>query len=258
MHKTLVADELPKGVLLFDPGMAPTDSDDESGSCFRPSNMPLDPAEAQGWLQQSLAFGEQFKDARDIAYFMSGTIDDHYTGTTKDIESELARRERGETSAEDKATLFKAQTTLLLAWNLEERLQDMMEMNSSVQQGWDKIGETLGLDEEEGQELPVVDVFAAKEPDELAEYSRAWRTVLGAMVPLTAEGDIFFTSNSAVIDDLQEFFDLEPATFEEAGLTEQSGKLCRMTAPIKKILKVVGDVPDWMSVERTIFCFLPE
>ena len=162
LHRELGPAGLPAGIVFFNPGLV-----HEGEGFFKPTDLPLDAARAKRVLADLAGFGEQFRKPSDLAYFAAQGMDDHYTGTSKDMRSEfadLARLEQtdfesgGAAPAEPEidaaALLQRSQTALLLAWTLEERVLEMSNLQNGLDRDWNSLTASLGEGDEDG-EIPV-------------------------------------------------------------------------------------------------------
>ena len=179
MHERLAAGPLPAGVTLFDPGL----SDKESH--LRPESLPLDEKAARGYVHSSLAFGEQFKDPRDLSRYLSGAGDDFYSGTTQSIHTELSRRERGVAPQSDgRDDMIRAQSLLLLAWEFEERALELGDMDSGL--AAQAVALQSSLSDEDDEEL--VNVMELSHPSEMRLPLR-WIAILYGRIQADLAGN---------------------------------------------------------------------
>ncbi len=204
LHRELVPD-LPDSVITVNPGLAGIDPQN-----YTPPDLPLDSRAAKAYLAESVAYGESFATARDMAAVL------RQGGSPLDPESGGAIRsglvgdeERARKEAERKAaqTRMHAQAALLFAWALEDRLIDFSRLDAVVDAGMDKLRKTLGLDEDDLDDEESAALASAMAPDSgdeaRLELIRSWRTVLRAMSVLVPEAR-FLTTERAVRDDLAE------------------------------------------------------
>jgi len=249
LHHELALSGLPEGVLTVDPGLgAPT-----PGS-FTPQDLPLDVRAAKGYLAESVAFGEQFASARDMAAVLrqgGSPLDPEGAGSIRAGLLDGEERARQEAARRAGQIRLHAQAALLFAWASEERFMDLSRLDAVVDEGMDRLRRSLGLDEEEpdDEESAALSAAMAAAPGDEARAGlvRSWRTVLRAMCVLAPEAD-FFTAEQAVLDDLRE----EGALFApcpEAGIP---GASCAVV-PRAWLWKGAGDGPRPEGTVR-VFC----
>jgi len=210
MHPDLTDLDLPGQVLFFDPGFT-QETDPEK--YFRPGNLPLDPKTAQRYYRDFLDFGTRFKDPTEMAYFAAGNLHDFYRDTGMSIRSDLREAMAGGKKADDLAdVLTKAQVTLILAYALEERVKELLNLESGISEAWDKFEDSLGLDEESVEMQGEQFYFAGKTmglpPGVMQEFGLPWKQVLEAML-------VFLPKNAGLVTTGSEI----RAALEDSGLS---------------------------------------
>lgn len=221
---------LPGGVRFLDPGLA------KPGSPLHrmPESAPFDRGLARAILADTLRFGESVSSPRDIA--AHGLLQQAEALSPESGRLVLAEVERtlagaGGAAAAQADPLLEArrqaQTLLLLAWSLEERILDLRGIDADLRESWERLGESVNPAEAadlephaaesadeglvDGEALAVGSVLAGMAlPDEYAD-SAPWRRVLEAFAAL-APGSDLVTADEAVISALR-----------EAGLPERGG-----------------------------------
>lgn len=216
---------LPKGVRFLDPGLARPDSPDH----VLPEGAPFDRRLAKAILADTMRFGESVSNPRDIA--VHGLLQQAQTLAPEsgrlvqaDVERSMAMA-GGQPSAGADPLLEarrQAQTLLLLAWNLEERMLDLRAIDAGLRESWARLGESVHSGEEGqsgAEDEPEADTEAMAVgtmlsgltlPDAYGE-ALPWRRLLEAFAVL-APGQDLVTADAFIV-----------ATLREAGLPETEG-----------------------------------
>lgn len=149
MHPELWSGDDLEGLTFFDPGL----TDEPDPHAFRPEELPLDPETAQALINDSVKFGEQFKDPGEMAYFGAVTADDFYEGSSMSIQAQLSRQfddgQGSKQAREAREARSKAQFVLLLAWFFEERILELAGLEGGIRDGWEAMDRSIGVDEED-------------------------------------------------------------------------------------------------------------
>jgi hypothetical protein len=221
---------LPEGVRFLDPGLARPDSPDHA----LPQDAPFDRRLAKAILADTLRFGESVANPRDIA--VHGLLQQAQALAPESGRLVLAEVERsmagagGQPGAPAEPLLEarrQAQTLLLLAWNLEERMLDLRRIGLDLRDSWARLGESVTPAEEAdaaaapGQPgpTPVSDAEDGQEADSDAlavgtllsgmslpdAYGEAlpWRRILEAFAVL-APGRPLVTADACIAQALRE------------------------------------------------------
>lgn len=221
MHLEFASGNVPAEVCFLDPGLA-TRAD---GRFVRPSGLPLEPGSARAFVEESLRFGEQFPNIKDMSYYIAGKLENYYDQTSMAIRSELHARLEGVSRENDSASKLRAQSLLLLAYSLEQRVLEAGACQEGVRKGQAKLVTALGFNEEDLEELREMGVQDEMETfQEPAPLASAWRNVLEAMLVTTDCAD-YYTDDPQVLVDL-----------EEQGLTGTGDCCGLLKAPAWKIL----------------------
>ncbi len=221
MHPELSSFPPVDGGLFFDPGY----SDESQGPSFRPEGLPIEPRTARKIIQDCMSFGEQFKDPHQIAYFGAQGIDDHYSGTSLSIQSELMDRLKHSTSddEDDSAERSKAQFQLLLAWFYEQRLIELKGLESGVKSSWEKFGQSLGVDSEDDREQGAVNLgktIANLNVPGTEDMALPWKPVLAALVPFLPDDAVLLVSSLDAVESWREDGLEFQAAADDSGLPE--------------------------------------
>jgi hypothetical protein len=158
MHPELFHAKSIPGIMFFDPGLQAETSENS----FRPEELPMDSKTAKSLIQDSISFGEQFKDPGEMSYFGAMTTDEFYEGSSMSIQAQLTQRfndgQGGKVEREKKEAISKAQFILLLGWFFEEHLIELQGVEKGVKKSWESIDTTLGVAEEDRIEERVLDL----------------------------------------------------------------------------------------------------
>lgn len=162
LHPELWSGAPVKGLQFLDPGLAAEPF--ENG--FRPDDLPLDHKTAAALINDSINFGQQFKDPAEMAWFGAQTADDFYEGSSMSIQAQLMRQfSDGQGAGEErelKEARARAQFILLLAWFLEERILELDGLERGVKDRWKAMDTTMGMDDEDRLENGVVTLGTAE------------------------------------------------------------------------------------------------
>ncbi|EMG38866.1 hypothetical protein PCS_00502 [Desulfocurvibacter africanus PCS] len=200
MHLEFASAETPPEVCFLDPGFA----EQTDGRSVRPTGLPMDERSAKAFVQESLRFGEQFPNIKDLSYHAVGKQENCFDHTSMAIRSELRARIEGVSTENDFASKARAQSLLLLAYSLEQRVLEVDACQEGVQSGHDKLAMALGFSEDDFEEMREMGLQDALEiPQEPAPLSSTWRNVFEAMLLLTGCAD-YYTDDPQVLADLEE------------------------------------------------------
>ncbi|WP_462324362.1 hypothetical protein [Desulfoplanes sp.] len=147
MHPELVADVFPASIRFMDPGHVGPGSDPQ-GRYFRSENLVYQDRIASKFLEDSLAFGNQFKNVSDAAYFQAGKMDDFFSGSMQEIKSEILSPKKDD-SGEEKKKLADAQLLLLLGFHLEEQMLGLGALQNKIDTSVRDFEKNLGMSDED-------------------------------------------------------------------------------------------------------------
>ena len=157
MHPALLSgperQALPEGVRFLDPGLAPADSPDH----VLPASAPFDRRLAKAILADTMRFGESVSNPRDIAvHGLLQQVQALAPESGRLVQEEVERSMTGAGGHKDAApdpqleARRQAQTLLLLAWNLEERILDLRQIEVGLRDSWARLGQSVTPVEEAG------------------------------------------------------------------------------------------------------------
>lgn len=216
LHSSLAPQGLPEDLLFMFPGL-----DASPDGCFTPEGLPFSPREARQILTEMLALGLGFDSYGDLKLMAGqGWLESEEKRKEK-LRGENAALEEfaksgsvasgnewtraasaGDLSGTSQAEQFmNAQKALLLAWEHEESIVSMRELESKIAEGESRLLGSLG---DGTQKVAPVQNFPPARP----EYS--WRIVLDAMSAFLPNGATLFTAFGPMIDDLRSQGMLEP------------------------------------------------
>ncbi len=210
MHSYLFPENLVEGVRFFDPGML----DEPDESVFRPEGLPMDKETATALINDSIRFGEQFKNPGEMAYFGVQTSDDFYEGSSYSIQSQLARQfDDGQGSKQErerKEAVSRAQFILILAWFFEEKMLELQGLEQGVKDIWQAMDQGLGVSEEDRLESRVVDMGSVEShtggASDGREMQLPWQRIVEALPAFIDEDTVLVCVDSeifAVWEDLE-------------------------------------------------------
>lgn len=226
LHPDLLSDSerqaLPVGVRFLDPGLARPDSQDH----VLPENAPFDRRLAKAILADTMRFGESVGNPRDIA--VHGLLQQVQALAPESGRLVLTEVERTMSGAGEMTGALadpllearrQAQTLLLLAWNLEERILDLRQIDQGLRDSWARLGESVAPAEEAEQAALSADDGESPEADGEALAMGAmlsglglpesdgealpWRRILEAFAVL-APGQTLLTADALVAHSLRE------------------------------------------------------
>lgn len=228
LHPDLLPDPerqaLPEGVRFLDPGLARPDSP----AHVLPPAAPFDRRLAKAILADTLRFGESVADPRDIA--VHGLMQQAQILSPESGRLVLSEVERSISGAEGQSgpaadpeleARRQAQTLLLLAWNLEERMLDLRQIDAGLRDSWTRLGQSVGSAEEaapagpsgaeeaedgeeaDGDALAVGAMLSGLGLPEAYAEALPWRRILEAFAVL-APGEPLLTADAAIASALRE------------------------------------------------------
>jgi len=206
MHLELAGPMLPADVRFLDPGLAAQGHE----RLFRPEALPLEPQMAKSFVEESLRFGEQFKDTKEIGYFIAGRLENYFDQTSMALSAELRSRMKATAQPNQPANSVplaakaKAQGLLLLAFSMEEHFLEVDSLMQGARSGQVELTERLGFTDDDLKELREFglqgEAASQREPAPLAP---SWRNILEAMLLLT-DSRAYYTDDPQVLSDLEE------------------------------------------------------
>ncbi len=217
------------GLNFLDPGL---EKDLDQDARFRPKGLPLDPASAQRWLEQTLDFAGQFN-PRELAFFNAGKMEDFYSNTSMAVQSELLGLARGAVPVrEESARRLQAQMILLLAWAMERNRLEINGIGRDISETWKKFEHNLGLEPEDRGRVGHAPDIKVRNSFSLTENELPWRIMLEAFLCLVPEDVVLFVDEPVIyetwLDYGLDFSSLEReewARFHPQWSTELSGSL---------------------------------
>lgn len=256
LHPALAPAGLPEDLLFVCPGL---------GSCpenaFVPANLPFCSREALAVLSELLALGTEFSQNGDLKLMAGQGWLEREEKRKLDLRAENAAlkdfaegnrwtRTPAGLSDVSQAEQFKnAQKALLLAWEHEEGVLAMRELELQINAGEERLKASLG--DGSGQN--------ALEAPGLAQPEYSWRIILDAFGAFLPEGAALFTAYPPMIDDLRGLGILEPLPGNLAGNipawpAELTASLLAAELPLWRILgyaALPGDRP-WLEAVCTL------
>lgn len=209
MHPELWSGDDLEGLTFFDPGL----TDEPDPHAFRPDDLPLDPGTARSLIDDSVRFGEQFKDPGEMAYFGAVTADDFYEGSSMSIQAQLSRQfddgQGAKQAREAREARSKAQFVLLLAWFFEERILELAGLEGGVRDGWEAMDRSMGVDEEDRlgeRETALSDVLShTGGVSDGQEVRLPWQRVVESLPEFLPEGAELVCADPEIFEVWEEF-----------------------------------------------------
>ncbi|WP_290924902.1 hypothetical protein [Halodesulfovibrio sp.] len=234
-----LASELPEGVLFCSPGLR-----EATGSSFFVSpDLPMSQADARGQLHELLQYGQSFRSARD----MSGDVlaeKNAKKQASKPLSDEFADldafAETGEFTAVPKEeevvdvqlqARVAAQKTLLLAWDMEQRVAELADLKNKFTESTANLDTILGISDDDYEELPGIEAKAALNGDVEEDLGVPWRAVAGAILEFAPENARFFAVKKELVDvvtEIGEDITPESITLDEYGFSVPAGSSVKL------------------------------
>jgi len=271
LHPDLLSDSerqaLPDGVRFLDPGLARPDSPDHA----LPESAPFDRRLAKAILADTMRFGESVANPRDIAvHGLLQQVQALAPESGRLVQAEVERSmagaagQSGASADPQLEARRQAQTLLLLAWNLEERMLDLRQIDAGLRESWARLGQSVASPEEadEADEAGAASQSAAAEGEEADSDALAvgktlsglglpepdaealpWRRILEAFAVLapgealvTADADIASALREAEVPEARDAF--EAPAWRLSGLDRCPAARPWLDVPVR--LKIVG------------------
>ncbi len=204
LHRSLAPAGLPESVAFLHPGLPGLDFWPRD---FHPANYPLSPQAARACLDDLLTLGENMAQAGHEG--LTPESGPRRADAMSPLEREALARFAGpdaptEGSGERDAALRAAQATLLLAWDLEEKLLEIRGLEEKVAQSWAELNTQL-----HGEEAAAIQTLGATQ-------APPWQAVLAAMAAFLPEGSVLVSAHEDLRRQLQEDGLLRPLPQELA------------------------------------------
>ncbi len=245
MHSQFLKCEIPSWVYFLDPGLSEKKN---SNKYWRPDSLPLDTKTAQKYIEESLLFGRQFQDPREISYLGGQSFEDFFSDTSMAIRSEI--RHFGTSSDQDKMEqsgdqFVKAQMALLLAWYTEENVIGYQEIEQGLQGKWNDFWDALGILKEDLDSLSLSSSFLTK--SQIQEFSfYSWQKLMPWFLCFLREEAVLFFLDPEIYQTMVEHgvtFDRDSSceSHQENGLNDlwsaqaYGWKLCLQSSPSKTL-----------------------
>ncbi len=196
LHRELAPAHVPSGVLFMHPGLPGSMRADQ----WRPASYPMSASEAKSVLAELLALGQSVALADNPGLWAAAP---QPSGRALPPEEEAALlRFTVARDAREQGLPLAAQQTLLLTWDLEERLLELEALRRQVTEAGKALAASLGDDDE-----PENDFFL---PLDTGVDEPAWQTTLAAMAAFLPPEAILVTAHARMRQDLTEAGLLSP------------------------------------------------
>ncbi|NCC24860.1 MAG: hypothetical protein EOM25_06640 [Deltaproteobacteria bacterium] len=193
MHPELASIEVPDGVYLLDPGLAPK----EDPRYWRPTGLPMDGRTLERFRDEALNFGLQVRRPADMAYFAARGEENFFSGSSLHLRSELAELDRGrESKSIDPVQVAQAEAAL--AFFLELDHVQLRAADKDIGTGWDRIESALGLDEEDAGEVRRPDLSVTE------TFLPPWERLLPVYARLISDGTVLYCPSAEVLAGMKE------------------------------------------------------
>ncbi len=204
MHSRVLNCELPPWVYFLDPGLS---EKNHSHKYWRPESLPLDPKTAQKYIDDSLLFGRQFQNPRELSYLGGSSFEDFFLGTSMAIKSEI--RSSGKSSSQEKidksrSLSIQAQMSLLLAWYTEKNIIEYQEIEQGLQGKWDNFRDSLGIIKEDLDPLSLTSSFL-NEGDIKEFKSYSWQRIIPWFLCFLPEEAALFIIDQEIYQSMNEY-----------------------------------------------------
>lgn len=209
LRKERVSRPLPDGILFLDPGLPSTADAPEN---FTPGNYPFSRREAARVLEELLAVGEALKLAspQNAAAARRDFSPAALAPGEAFALDRFARRESA--TPEAPSPLLAAQKVLLLAWDLESRLMEILALRDEVTRAAIPLAKAL----REPPEDEIGGAASALLPEMPEAAEPDWRLTLSAMAAFLPEKAVLVTAHEGMRTALLEMGMLLPLTEDAA------------------------------------------
>lgn len=267
LHPALAPRGLPAGLLF----LCPWDGTGRPPGAFTPEGLPFTGREARAVLEELLAMGASFGKGGDLKLMAGQGWLEREEQRKEKLRAEQddlkkfaesgeapggnkwsrAAAQEGLSDASQSEQWKNAQKALLLAWEHEECLIAMRELEGKIADGEGRLSAALG---EPGKAAAGPGAL----PPERPEYS--WRIVLDAMSAFLPDDAAIFTAYGPMIDELRGLGLLEPLPGNmvedfPSWPEELVASLLTASLPLWRILgysALPGDRP-WLGAVRALF-----
>lgn len=267
MHSSLAPQGLPDDVLFICPGLGVG----VPPRAFTPEGLPFTGREAQAVLAELLTLGAEFSAGGDLKLAAGQGWLEREEARKEDLRAEKAALENfvqsggndhkgnewtraasaGALSPASQADQFKnSQKALLLAWEHEDNIIAMRELEIKIAEGEERLASVLS---EGNVDTAKTDFLPPARP----EYS--WRLVLDAMSAFLPEEAAIFTAYGPMIEDLRAQGVLEPIPGNIVNALshwpdELVSSLLAAELPTWRLLGYAALPPDrpWLSATRLV------
>lgn len=272
MHPQLLPQSLPGEVCRFDPGLAgglAAATEKQDVKPFLPDGLPLQPAQAAAWLREIVQYGMQFDSPGQLAATTAASsaalgqsIGGMRSDELEDISSFKARggeqeqKPEKDLQAQERA---KAQCTLLLAWNLEERNLELSDLSKGLASHYERFGKALGLEDDGGE---AEDELNSPVPLDDQASSLPRLQVVGAMLAFLPPESCLYTEDDRLYQEWRErgveFSPAQPESLPFRCDVREAGSLVTASAPGWKLagLSRPTQHAPWLDREYSAVCFL--
>lgn len=263
MHPDLLPESwrarLPEAVRFLDPGLGKPGSPNH----LRPADAPFDQRTAKALLADTLRFGENMPNPRDIAaqalLEQSGALSPESSrAVLSEVEQSLGLSLPSQPQAQEPAEEARkqAQMLLLLAWNLEERLLELHGIESGLKTAWARLDQSVSagaevVDDESDQEALALgrELSGLTLPDASA-MNLPWRKLVESFAVLVPDQPLA-TLDAEIGAALAE------AEIQEAPLDDMPGALRVFRAPLFRFmgLERLPEAKPWLDAPLTLGVF---
>ncbi|MFV0421381.1 hypothetical protein [Oleidesulfovibrio sp.] len=260
-------------VKYFNPGLSAAAS--TGAELFTPEDLPLQGAAAKGCLHELAVMAQNFGSSRDLVMFAlnsdqsEGGRDRNHNelaDLTAFIQAEGGAFEAAESAVPVKKDLrIEAQKTLLLAYSLEESVNELDSLQARYEKTLASMSDVLGVEADDDlKDLPgLVDMPAELRGSGADMMQLSWRVILDNMGVFLRSGTILVTEDTSMSETLAELPEAAPLNAEKAAAlcpawdeTALAGKgeLMTVQAPLWRILG--NNAPaagrEWHQYEFTV------
>lgn len=210
LHKELLQRPVPETVLFVDPGLPHTDG---LPGLYAPPVFPFSRVEAASILAELLSLGENL----DLTTPANARAAQGRTGDGSMSEKEKTDLDRFAGRAEKRTNgtgkdgaLVASQKVLLLTWDLEERLAEIVHLHKEVADALRPLAESLGGPDGAARNVAdLADSFASASTG-LAAGEPDWRLTLAAIAPFLPSPVMLITAHEGMRNAMLEAGMLHP------------------------------------------------
>ncbi len=195
---------VPQGAIRFiNPGVAGLDND---GLFLRPETLPMDEPVVAAMLAQYAPLARESRGVADISAFAPGQYEDFHSGTSFAIRDAITAQASGQAGAiRAREMRSKAQTTLCLAWALEQAGRELAGLEEKLGGQWSRFEQSLGWEEDDALDPEALTLAQAKPQLAPGGPKVPYGLLVDAVLCFLPEGCGLFSDDAALAEEWREY-----------------------------------------------------